>query len=380
MWVDSSREPECTGEEPVTSANSHISSRQTTLVRAIYHYMRFDYAKIASEFLRAIRGRRSQAAFSRRLGYRTNVLYLWEAGRSFPTAADALTAAARAGINVRDALTNFFHRTPDWLEQGDPTTRQGVAALLNDLRGRTGISELAKATGKSRFALARWLRGDAEPKLPEFFLLIEKTSLRLLDFIACLVDPKLLPTVAHAWDELESTRRAAFDMPWTQAVLRTLELRDYADLERHVPGWIAKRVGLTQKEEQQCLQLLARTHQITFRQGRWQLREVMSIDTRRDPAAERQVKRWWTELALDRLGAGTPGIFSYNVFAVSEKDLATINDLYRAYFRQIRAIIAQSEPSERVVVASMQLVPLDVMGPQLPSSARPTFPEHRVPS
>jgi hypothetical protein len=321
--------------------------------------MRLEYASIASEFLRAIRGRRSQAAFSRRLGYRTNVLYLWEAGRSFPTAAAALTAAARAGINIRESLTNFYHRTPDWLDQCDPTTRQGVAALLNDLRGRTGISELAKSTGKSRFALARWLRGDAEPKLPEFFLLIEKTSLRLLDFIASFVDPKQLPSVCRAWEELEATRRAAFDMPWTQAVLRTLELRDYVDLERHVPGWIAKRISITQKEEQQCLQLLARTHQISFRQGHWQLRDVMAVDTRRDPAAERQVKRWWNEVALSRLDQGASGISSYNVFAVSEKDLATIDDLYRAYFRQIRAIIAQSEPSERVVLASMQLVALD---------------------
>jgi DNA-binding phage protein len=278
---------------------------------------------------------------------------------SFPTAAAALTAAARAGIDIRESLTNFYHRTPDWLDQCDPTTRQGVAALLNDLRGRTGISELAKSTGKSRFALARWLRGDAEPKLPEFFLLIEKTSLRLLDFVASFVDPKQLPSVCRAWEELEATRRAAFDMPWTQAVLRTLELRDYVDLERHVPGWIAKRISITQTEEQQCLQLLARTHQISFRQGHWQLRDVMAVDTRRDPAAERQVKRWWNEVALGRLDQGASGISSYNVFAVSEKDLATIDDLYRAYFRQIRAIIAQSEPSERVVLASMQLVALD---------------------
>lgn len=321
--------------------------------------MRLEYEKIASDFLRAVRGKRSQAAFSRRLGYRTNVLYLWEAGRSFPTAANALSAASRAGIDLRVSLASFYHRSPDWLDRVDPTTREGVAALLNDLRGRTGINDLAKATGKSRFALARWLRGDAEPKLPEFLLLIEKTSQRLLDFLAALVDPKLLPSIHRAWEELEATRRAAFDMPWTQAVLRVLELRDYADLQRHIPGWIAKRIGISLAEEQQCLQLLARTHQISLRQGRWQLRDVMAVDTRRDPAAERNIKRWWSEIALDRLQSGVAGIFSYNVFAVSEKDLAIITDLHRAYFRQIRNIIAQSEPSERVVVASLQLAPLD---------------------
>lgn len=321
--------------------------------------MKLDYPRIAGDFIREVRGRRSQAAFSKRLGYRTNVSYLWEAGRSHPTAANALAAAARTGIDVREALADFYLRRPDWLDEIDPATPQGIAYLLNDLRGRTGILELAKATGKSRFAVARWLRGDAEPKLPDFFLLIEKTSLRLLDFLACFVDPKLMPSVVKAWDELEATRRAAFDLPWTQAVLRALELRDYADLPRHVPGWISARLKISLKEEQQCLRLLAKTKQILWRNRRWQLREVLAVDTRRAPDDERRIKRWWTEVGLERLNLGQSGVFSYNVFAVSEKDLMTITDLYRAYFRQIRSIIAQSEPSERVVLASLQLVPLD---------------------
>ena len=47
--------------------------------------------------------------------------------------------------------------------------------------------------------------------------------------------------------------------------------------------------------------------------------------------------------------------------AHSEADYARITDLYRAYFRQVRSIIAQSAPSERIVLASLQLVPLDVL-------------------
>jgi hypothetical protein len=114
------------------------------------------------------------------------------------------------------------------------------------------------------------------------------------------------------------------------------------------------------EEEQRCLQLLARTGQIRLQKGRWELREVLAVDTRRDPQTELSVKTWWSELALSRLRAETPGIFSYNVFAVSELDYRRITDLYRAYFRQVRSIIAQSEPSERIVLASLQLVPLDV--------------------
>src|SRR5688572_28055919 len=124
--------------------------------------MRYDYAKIASEFLRALRGRRSQAGFSRRLGYKSNVAYIWEAGRAFPTAANAFAAAQRTGIDLKGALLRFYRAPPAWLDSIDPASPRGVAALLEDLRGRTSVVDLARATGKSRFAVARWVRGEAE--------------------------------------------------------------------------------------------------------------------------------------------------------------------------------------------------------------------------
>lgn len=328
-----------------------------------------DYVKIASEFMRALRGRRSQAAVSRRLGYRTNVAYVWESGRAFPTAANALAAAQRLGVDVRGALARFYRTPPAWLDDVDPASRGGVALLLEDLRGRTSVVELAQSSGKSRFALARWFRAEAEPRLPDFFLLLEKTSLRLLDFIAAFVEPTRLPSIAKAWTELEATRRAAYDVPWTQAVLRALELTDYKQLPKHERGWIAARIGISHEEEQQCLRLLSQTGQILLRRGRWELREVMAVDTRRDAEAEHRVKRWWGNVALERLQRPDSGLFSYNVFAVSEADLKRIQDLQRAYFRQMRGIIAASEPSERVVLATLQLVTLDGPGARQRASA-----------
>jgi transcriptional regulator with XRE-family HTH domain len=302
-----------------------------------------DYAKIASEFLRALRGRRSQAAFSRRLGYRTNVAYVWESGRAFPTAAKALAAARRAGIDLQAALRRFYKAPPPWLDDTDIASPRGVALLLEDLRGRTSVMDLARATGKSRFAVARWLRGDAEPRLPDFLLLVEKSSLRLLDWIACLIDPAALPSLERAWHELEARRRSAYDLPWTQVVLRTLELTDYRALGKHRPGWIAERIGISLEQERECLELLAHT--------------------RPDAEAEHRVKHWWSRLALDRLEKPESGLLSYNVFAVSESDLARIRELHIAYFRQMRGIIAQSTPSERVVIASLSLVALDARAP-----------------
>ncbi|HKO93224.1 MAG TPA: helix-turn-helix transcriptional regulator, partial [Polyangiaceae bacterium] len=115
-----------------------------------------DFEAIASELLRALRGERSQTAFARRLGYKSNIVYSWEAGRAFPTAAKALWAAQRTGVDVLAALLSLY-RTPPGDRQLDPTTPEGVAQFLDDLRGRTTVQQLAKNSGLSRFAVARWL-------------------------------------------------------------------------------------------------------------------------------------------------------------------------------------------------------------------------------
>src|SRR5687767_13046510 len=135
--------------------------------------MGVNYERLAAELLRAIRGRRSQAAFARRVGCRGNAIYTWEAGRNFPTAARAFFAAQRAGIDVRAALRRFYVRPPGWLDRSDPTQPEVLARLLDDLRGKSSVQAIARSTGRSRFAVARWLKGQTEPRLPDFLRLVE---------------------------------------------------------------------------------------------------------------------------------------------------------------------------------------------------------------
>ncbi len=318
-----------------------------------------DFEAIARQLLRALRGSRSQVAWSRRLGYRTNVAYSWESGRRWPTAALALAAAARAKIDVRAAIRGFYRTPPPWLEHQDPATPEGVAALLRDLRGATPILDLARRSGRSRYAVARWLSGDAEPRLPDFLRVVEAASLRLLDFLAGLTDPARLPAVAQAWKRLETHRAAAYEMPWIPAVLLALELADYAALPAHDDGWIARRLGVAPEIEARCLEVLAESGQIRREGGRWAPDRVLTVDTRHDPEAERRLKTFWAGVGRDRLGAGAPGLFSFNVFTVSAADLQRLRELHLGYFRALRSIVAESTPGEHVAVANVQLFALD---------------------
>lgn len=323
--------------------------------------MALDFDELAPEFIRALRGHRSQTALSRRLGYKTNVLYAWESGRRWPTASVVLDAARRLRFDVRGSLKRFFANAPAWLDAIDPASPEGVARLLSELQGKVPVVELARRTGRSRYAIARWLAGDAEPRFPDFLRVLDAASLRVLDFVALFVDPARLPAAARAWKLLEAHRRAVYELPWIPAVLRAMELTDYARLPEHVPGFLARRLGISVEEEERCIAVLEQSGQIRRKGRRWQPAPVLTVDTRQDPDAERRIKRWWAQVGVDRLSAGAPGQFSYNVFAVSARDLERLRELHRAYFRQLRSIVAESSPSECIAVANVQLFTLDAV-------------------
>jgi DNA-binding phage protein len=259
-------------------------------------------------------------------------------------------------VDLEAAITRFYRTAPAWLATLSPDTPDFVAHLLEDLRGRATIADIAQRSGRSRFAVARWLKGDAEPRLPDFLRLIEAMSLRVLDFVAAFVDPKQLLSVRDRWRKLEAGRRAAFELPWSHAVLRVLELESYRR-EPHRAGFIAEQLGISREEERQCLDALLSSGQLDWDGSHYRV-SFQLTDTRHHPEAGRLLKIWWTEQALTRLKQDAEGLFSYNLFSVSERDYERLRELHLAYFREVRGIVARSEPPERVVLAHLSLIPL----------------------
>jgi hypothetical protein len=317
-----------------------------------------DVERLASEWLRAARGQRTQAALSRRLGYQSNIVYRWESGRCFPTATIALRLLQHCRIDVRTSLSAFYGTVPPWLGAVEPVSRAGVARLLADLRGQATLVELAAKSGHSRLSIARWLKGTAEPTLPELLTLIESVSLRALDFVACFVDPDSLPSVRERWRTLSAARRAAYEEPWSHAVLRALELEPYRALERHRAGWIAARLGIEPALEQSSVELLVRAGQVRWTGTHYAPASSGLVDTRADAERARGLRAWWTEVNLLRLRQGAPGVFAYNLSAVSRRDLERIEALQRAHYREIVRIVSESSPAECVLLYTAQLAEL----------------------
>lgn len=307
----------------------------------------------AQQFLRALRGRRSQRAFARRLGYRGNPMTDWEHGRRYPTAHEALRAAARIKIDVPAAFARFAPGTVLTMD------RDGFALgeWLRTVSAPASIGELAGRSGLSRFAVGRWLSGGRRPRLPDFLRLVDAATGRVPDLVAELVPIAEVPALAERYRIAQTARRLAFDAPWSEAVLRVLETPEYARLAEHRPGFVARRLGISLADETRLLALL-QASQVIAREGeRFRNVRPFTVDTRGGRGALHAIKQHWARVAAERAADPLQGdVFAYNVLSASERDLARIAELLHATFREIRMIVAASEPAECIALLNLQLV------------------------
>ena len=315
-----------------------------------------NYDQLAAELLRNLRGRQSLAAFSRRLGYRSNIASRWEAQQAFPTAGSFLRILAKLQPRQVSPLHRFFVRVPPSLAQLPADPDQAAAVFLNTLRGKVAVLSVAESTGFNRYSVARWLSGQADPRLPQFLQLVEVMSRRVLDFVACCCDPAQLPSVAAAWQRLELARESAYKMPWSHAVLRALELESSRKgLQR---ARLSERLGIGVDELDAALRMLSETGQIVKVGGKWRPREVLNVSTAQDPRRAHALKVSWTEAALQRMRAGAPGNYGYSLFSVSKRDLKRLRELHLEYVRAMQRVIAESRPAECVGLYCAQLLDL----------------------
>ena len=88
------------------------------------------------------------------------------------------------------------------------------------------------------------------------------------------------------------------------------------------------------------------------------VRAPTTVDTQGGAAALHRLQQHWCKVASARLS--TPAeheLLAYNVVSVSHADLARINDKLRMTFREIRSIVAASQPEQVAAVREFLLAP-----------------------
>jgi transcriptional regulator with XRE-family HTH domain len=313
-----------------------------------------DWRRASSQILRALRGKRSQLAFSRRLGYRSNVACDWEAGRRLPTAAETLRACERVGVKVDAAFGEFQPTCAASLRDGN---RFRIDRWLKSLAGSTTITELAARSQFSRFAIARWMRGKTQPRLHDFLAIVEAVSGRASDLVNGLVPIEAVEELRAIHAQRVAAKRLAFDEPWSEAVLRVMETVGYRKSAVHRSGYIAARLGIEEEKEVHILTRLEQAGIIRLENGRYLDLTPLTVDTRASSTDMRRLKSHWTEVCLERIKTPRDGDWlGYNVVSANADDLERIRQVLRSAYREIRAIAVTSEPAQCVALLNFQLV------------------------
>lgn len=309
------------------------------------------YQRAAGELLRALRGKRSQVLFARRLGYRSNPITDWEHGRRHPTAAEALRAAQLSGAPVRLAFTRFHAAAVPRQSQGS----WELARWMEAVRGTTPISEIGQRMGCSRFTVSRWLAGKTQPKLHEFLHFVDVLTGRVHEWVAELVPIAQVPTLQAEYERAQTAKTLAFEMPWTEAILRVLETEAYRQAPLLSHQTLSAWLGIPVEALEAAIAGLARASVIKSLDHRYVPAEALSVDTRSSPHGLKQLQCHWLEVARSRVARGEPDWTAYNVMAVSVADLERIQEQLKQVYRGIRSLVSASEPSEAAAFLVLHL-------------------------
>ncbi len=322
-----------------------------------------DTALLSCDLMRALRGSRSQPAFSRELGFKSNAAYLWEHGRRHPEVSLFLKAALAGRPKLRLPLARFFELPSDMFAGARAHSPRNVMRIVQGLVGSSAKNDIAQQLGVDRTTLGRWCSGKTEPRLPQFLNLVQLTTQRMIELVALFVDLSRLPSTRELYANLSRQRRLAYDLPMSHAVLRGIELAKYQEQVADGSPVLARELGLPEAEVATYLSKLEAAGQLVRRGGHYEVASVLTIDTREDPEQNARLKAFWAREALSRFESGRASeetLFSFNLFAVSEDAFQQIRRLHLAYYDQVRSLVEASPRSDRVVLMNLQLMPLRI--------------------
>lgn len=312
----------------------------------------------ARQIFRSIRGTRSQVAFSRRLGYRSNVAADWEGGHRSPNASELLRAMQRMGVDV-EAGFQAFHPA------GGAALADGLPAWLVFLKGSARQTEVAARAGTSRHQIRRWLSGEAEPRVPQFLALVHALTGRAHDWVAALVPIEEVPALLAQHQAAHIAARLVYDQPWSAAVRMLIGSEAYrAD---PTDSFLVRALGISPAVLSGAVHALLDAGLAARRGQRLVALSTFTSTATASAEDKARLKAHWSRVALDRLQAPRAADhISLNLMTLSKKDLEAVRQLQVRYFRELRALVASSEPEEAAALVLMQVISLTPDEPPLP--------------
>ena len=310
---------------------------------------------LAQELVHACRGRRSQTALSKRLGFKSNQLYRWEAGLRGIGWPDFAALCQSCGLPLKQTLTTRLGY------YGPP---EDVSSLVSFLLGDLPIKTAEERLGFSLQMLRRWRRGDGIPDLYQILKVVDVLQGRLLEFVNGIVGPNKIDTLKDRQERSHQERVIRNSFPMSNVVCSILETEDYKKHSTHPSGWLANVLGISIQDECHLLELLMQVGAVTLTDGKYvSTGKGLELSTA-DIAVSIRNRAYWSKFAPSMLDQSTsipPGsMFGWTVFAISESAFQQVREKLREAYSQILAT-ANSDLQGKTSVKIINLQCVDFM-------------------
>jgi hypothetical protein len=175
-------------------------------------------------------------------------------------------------------------------------------------------------------------------------VLVDALTGRLPDLVGALVPIDQVPALAEQARVRRALARLAFAHPWASAVGPWLESKGEVRAA-DAPAALARELGLDEGLAVTLIDALIEAGVVQVVRGRLRPAPPASVEIAATDEDVQRLRVHWSSVSADRMARGPrDDLFSFNVFAVSRADLARIRELQRRFYREVRAIVADSPP------------------------------------
>jgi hypothetical protein len=124
-------------------------------------------------------------------------------------------------------------------------------------------------------------------------------------------------------------------------------------------AFLARALGIPMAELQSALDALLDAGLVEREGTTLRSLSTFTASATASESDRQRLKAHWSQVALERLQAPrSADLVSLNLMTLSHADLERVRQLQRAYFRELRALVASSEPEETAAVVLMQVISL----------------------
>ncbi len=314
-----------------------------------------DFNQVSRELVRGLRAHRSQRAVSMRLGFRSNVVYRWETGRSIPAAVDVLRFVELTGTSVVEVFRTW---QPSLVDLPDDIGAC-LVSVVDQLAHAVQTNRLISDTDLDRHSVGRVRRGKQRIRLPDLLALAHAATGQVLDLLEALLTLDTLPSVSVLVDRRTARRSLAEEYPDSGRLMLALQHAAWvgtaaSDLDQ---------LGQMMQRDRPEVDAMLATHElaglITNTPSGWRVCEHVAVQHGKNRRSYERMTTWLLQTCAKGYGAQTATGRAVTV----SFDQTNVTDALRALSGGVlqtrRATVPSGQAPDVTAVVAVHITALD---------------------